>query len=296
VRLSGELLAPAGGGRHPAVVMIGGSGAATREPYREQAEFLAEHGVAALIYDKRGAGDSGGSSDYRYSDLAGDARAAVEMLHTRSEVRPESVGVWGFGEGASIAPMVAAGYPDVAAVMVVSPSALAPASQQEWAVRRALSVGGADAGVDAVSRYYAVASDASSPDLRADPSGAWRSVSQPVLAVWGSADRLVPIHDSAVALQGALTSADALEADRLFRRARRIRLASRARAAGPGRRRASRSCRPHGCARTFARRVAAPGLSAQRSATCRYRPLPGRRSSPCRRCRCSSAGRCRSRG
>jgi alpha-beta hydrolase superfamily lysophospholipase len=217
VRLSGELLAPAGGGRHPAVVMIGGSGAATREPYREQAEFLAEHGVAALIYDKRGAGDSGGSSDYRYSDLAGDARAAVEMLHTRSEVRPESVGVWGFGEGASIAPMVAAGYPDVAAVMVVSPSALAPASQQEWAVRRALSVGGADAGVDAVSRYYAVASDASSPDLRADPSGAWRSVSQPVLAVWGSADRLVPIHDSAVALQGALTSADALEADRLFR-------------------------------------------------------------------------------
>jgi hypothetical protein len=56
-RLSGELLAPAGGGRHPGVVMIGGSGAATRESYREQAEFLAEHGVAALIYDKRGAGD-----------------------------------------------------------------------------------------------------------------------------------------------------------------------------------------------------------------------------------------------
>jgi dienelactone hydrolase len=215
VRLSGELLAPAGGGRHPAVVMIGGSGASSREAYREQAEFLAEHGVAALIYDKRGAGESGGSSDYRYSQLAEDARAAVTMLRARPEVRPAGVGVWGFGEGASIAPMVAAANPSVAAVMVVSPSALAPASQQEWAVRRALSVGGADAGVGAVSRYYAVASDASSPDLRTDPTGSWRRVSQPVLAVWGSADHLVPIHDSAVALRGALPPSAG--AERLFR-------------------------------------------------------------------------------
>jgi dienelactone hydrolase len=217
VRLSGEVLAPAGGARHPAVVMIGGSGAATREPYREQAEFLAQHGVAALIYDKRGAGDSTGKgSGYRYSDLAGDARAAVTMLRARPEVRPTAVGVWGFGEGASIAPMVAAGNPSVAAVMVVSPSVLAPASQQEWAVRRALDVGGADAGVAAVSRYYAVASDASSPDLRLDPSGSWRRVSQPVLAVWGSADRLVPIHDSALALRSALAASDS-GSDREFR-------------------------------------------------------------------------------
>jgi dienelactone hydrolase len=215
VRLSGELLAPAGGGRHPAVVMIGGSGASTREAYREQAEFLAEHGVAALIYDKRGAGESSGSSDYRYSQLAEDARAAVTLLHARPEVRPGGVGVWGFGEGASIAPIVAAANPSVAAVMVVSPSAIAPASQQEWAVRRALSVGGADAGVGAVSRYYAVASDASSPDLRTDPTDSWRRVSQPVLAVWGSADHLVPIRDSAVALRAALPPSAG--AERLFR-------------------------------------------------------------------------------
>jgi dienelactone hydrolase len=216
VRLSGELLAPAGGTRHPAVVMIGGSGAATREPYREQAEFLAEHGVAALIYDKRGTGDSTGPSDYSYSKLAADARAAVTMLHSRPGLRADGIGVWGFGEGASIAPMVAAGNPSVAAVMAVSPSAIAPASQQEWAVRRALDLGGAGAGVDAVSRYYAVASDASSPDLRSDPGDSWRHVSQPVLAVWGSADRLVPIHDSAVALRSALAAMGA-GADREFR-------------------------------------------------------------------------------
>jgi dienelactone hydrolase len=216
VRLSGELLAPAGGGRHPAVVMIGGSGPTTREPLREQAEFFAEHGVAALIYDKRGAGDSTGGSDYRYSDLAGDARAAVTTLRARPEVRASAVGVWGFGEGASIAPMAAAGNPGVAAVMAVSPSALPPASQQEWAVRRALDVGGAGAGVDAVSRYYAVASDASGSDLRLDPAVAWRQVEQPVMAVWGSADRLVPIRDSALALRSALARSGG-GGDRVFR-------------------------------------------------------------------------------
>jgi dienelactone hydrolase len=216
VRLRGELLAPAGGGRHPAVVMLQGSGKATREPYREQAEFFAEHGVAALIYDKRGAGESGGSrSSYRFADLASDARAAVGSLRARPEVRPDAIGLWGFGEGATITPLAAAGNPDVAAVMVVSPSALPAASQQEWAVRRALDVGNAGAGIGAVSRYYAVAADASSPDLRLDPVPAWRRVSQPVLAVWGSADRVVPIHDSAVALQGALAGGG-VNHDRVF--------------------------------------------------------------------------------
>jgi dienelactone hydrolase len=216
VRLSGELLAPAGGGRHPAVVMIGGSGAATREPYREQAEFFAEHGVAALIYDKRGAGDSKGDGGYSYAELAADARSAVTLVRGRPEVRAGGVGVWGFGEGASIAPMVAVANPSVAAVMVVSPSALTPASQQEWAVRRALDVGGAGAGVSAVSRFYALASDVGGADFRRDPAASWRRVPQSVLAVWGTADRLVPIHDSAVALRSSLAAAGG-NGDRVFR-------------------------------------------------------------------------------
>jgi uncharacterized protein len=223
-RLSGELLTPAGGGRHPAVVMLHGSGAAVREQYREQGEYLAEHGVAALIYDKRGAGESTGDPDYRYSQLAGDARAAVAFLRGRAEVRPEGIGLWGLSEGGSIAPMVAAGNPQIAAVMAVSPSAIAPASQEEWAVRHSLDAGGAGAGAAAVSRYYAVATDfgdaglagGRAADLRFDPAPVWRRVSQPVLAVWGTADRLVPVHDSAAALASALAGGG-VNRDRVFR-------------------------------------------------------------------------------
>lgn len=205
--LRGELIAPGGSGRHPAVVMLQGSGAATREPYREQAEFLAEHGVAALIYDKR--------DPYSYSKLASDGRAAVALLRSRPEVRPDAIGLWGFSEGASIAAMVAAGNPQVRAVMAVSPSAVAPASQEEWAVRHALDVDGSAAGTAPVARYYAVASDISA-DLRFDPGPWWGRVSQPVLAVWGSADTIVPVHESAAALAGALARGG-VNHDREFR-------------------------------------------------------------------------------
>ena len=205
--LHGELIAPGGQGRHPAVVMLQGSGRATREQYREQAEFLAEHGIAALIYDKR--------HPYDYGDLVTDARAAVTLLRGRAEVKPDAIGLWGFSEGAYIAPMVAAGNPQVRAVMVVSPSAVAPASQEDWEVRNSLDVGGAGAGAGAVSRYYALASDLSD-DLSFDPGRWWRRVSQPVLAVWGSGDRVVPVHDSSAALAGALAGGGANH-DRVFR-------------------------------------------------------------------------------
>jgi uncharacterized protein len=56
VRLAGELLLPVGRGPHPAVIMLHGSGPATREDFRRQARFLAGRGVAALIFDKRGSG------------------------------------------------------------------------------------------------------------------------------------------------------------------------------------------------------------------------------------------------
>lgn len=205
--LHGELIAPGGKGRHPAVVMLQGSGAAKREPYREQAEFLAQHGVAALIYDKR--------SPYTYRRLASDGRAAVALLRSRPEVRPDQIGLWGFSEGGSIAPMVAAGNPQVRAVMVVSASAIAPASQEEWAVRHALDVDGAAAGTAPVGRYYSLASDLSS-DLRFDPDPWWGRVSQPVLAVWGSADDVVPVRDSAASLARALAGGGANH-DREFR-------------------------------------------------------------------------------
>jgi dienelactone hydrolase len=200
--LRGELIAPGAKGRHPAVAMLHGSGNPTREVLREQAEFLAQHGVAALIWDKR--------RDASYSQLAGDARAAVALLRSRTEVRPDGIGLWGFSEGGSIAATVAAGNPQVRAVALVSPLTIPRAAQEDWAVRHSLD----GAGGAPVSRYYSLAADVDS-DLGFDPAPAWRRVSQPVFAAWGADDDVVPAHDSAAALASAL--ADGTNRDRVFR-------------------------------------------------------------------------------
>ena len=56
VSLAGSLILPADTGRHAAVVLVHGSGGEGRWASRFLAMKFAEHGVAALIFDKRGVG------------------------------------------------------------------------------------------------------------------------------------------------------------------------------------------------------------------------------------------------
>ena len=62
--------------------------------------WFAERVVAALTYDKRGAGESSG--DFRqvpFTELCGDGLAAVELLKERKEVNRRQIGVWGISQG-----------------------------------------------------------------------------------------------------------------------------------------------------------------------------------------------------
>lgn len=106
VVLAGEIVRPAGNGPHPGVVFVHGSGPATRNDYREWSYFFASNGFAVLIYDKRGAGDSGG--DYRRADftvLADDAVEAVRTLRAHEDVDSLAVGLSGGSQGAWVTPI-----------------------------------------------------------------------------------------------------------------------------------------------------------------------------------------------
>jgi pimeloyl-ACP methyl ester carboxylesterase len=70
VKLAGSLLLPKSEVPVPAVVFVHGAGRQTREPYREVGEYFASHGIAALIYDKRGTGQSGGAYIVVGADVA----------------------------------------------------------------------------------------------------------------------------------------------------------------------------------------------------------------------------------
>jgi alpha-beta hydrolase superfamily lysophospholipase len=114
VHLAGTVYAPRAGGKHPAVVLVQGSGAEGRWATAYIADALARHGVIALSYDKRGVGASSG--DWRtatFDDLAADARAAVHLLAQRADVDPSRLGVYGHSQGGFIAPLIAENDPEV---------------------------------------------------------------------------------------------------------------------------------------------------------------------------------------
>ena len=108
VLLSGTLLVPPGTGRHPAVLFLHGSGPESRAASRFLADYFARHGIAALIYDKRGVGRSTG--DWQRSDfaaLAEDGAAGIAFLAGRPEIAPDALGVYGHSQGGMIAPLLA---------------------------------------------------------------------------------------------------------------------------------------------------------------------------------------------
>ncbi len=89
--------AAAPGARVPAVAMAHGLGA-VKEMYLEPfARRFAEAGVAALVFDYRGFGASGGEPRQRISphDQMEDYRNALTWLSLQPEIDADCLGVWG---------------------------------------------------------------------------------------------------------------------------------------------------------------------------------------------------------
>jgi uncharacterized protein len=121
VKLGGDLLLPSGPGPHPALVLIHGSGRATRDNLRIFGNLFVSHSIAVLLYDKRDVGpDPSGADLGDARDLAGDALAAVALLKARDDIRKDQIGLWGASQGGTVAAMAAAQSSDVVFIIGVS--------------------------------------------------------------------------------------------------------------------------------------------------------------------------------
>src|SRR3954462_224451 len=128
VQLTGTLIAPTVGGRHPAIVLVHGSGAENRAYMLPWARFLVRHGIAVLGYDKRGVGQSTG--DWKaatYEDLAADAVAAIDYLKTRSDIDAAQIGLLGISQAGWIMPLAAVRSKTVAFLISISGAGVPPA-------------------------------------------------------------------------------------------------------------------------------------------------------------------------
>lgn len=243
--LSGTMVFPTTPGPHPTMVWIHGSGGMSRRysSYVSLAYFLAEHGFASLIYDKRGVGESTG--DWRtadFFDLADDAGAGVEFVKAHPNVDARCVGLGTVSQGGWIAPIVASRTKGVAAIVSISPPGTTSAEQTIYFIEGEMRYRGASAneiriasslqrrvhefvrsgeGHDALQAELDIVKSASwfswtylpevlaeEPDLMSildfDPLPWWRQMRMPILAMWGAADTIVPPHRSRQAIEGAL--------------------------------------------------------------------------------------------
>lgn len=209
------LTLPEARGRHPAVVLISGSGAQDRDenlwplvpqyrPFREIADRLSRAGIAVLRCDDRGFGQSGGTRDSAtMEDFAGDVKAQLAWLAARPEIDPQRMALLGHSEGGLVGPMVAADDRRVAALVIMAGSAkpglavlrdqliwpietapgVTPERKQELKARALQQLDRDTAGLSPWMRHFRAY----------DPLSAARRLRQPVLILHGALDRQVTV-------------------------------------------------------------------------------------------------------
>lgn len=244
---AGTLIRPDVPGPLPAVAVLGGSNWGERGTVRPDASVLASFGLAALIYDKRGHGGSGGEETVPFARTAADAVAAVRYLRGRPDVLPDQVGLTGRSRGGWFAPLAASLSDDVAFLVLFVPPAISPAEQEttrrlnlllgegrppevitraEEALAEAWRYGATAEGWETYAEARRRAVEAGVPEdllesdrpdpadwawirlnMAHDPVPALERVSVPVLALFGEADRNVVPEENLPRMRAALERA-----------------------------------------------------------------------------------------
>lgn len=128
--LTGTLTLPAGIGRlrHPAIVLVAGSGHVDRDEtvagipiFSQLAGALAERGFLVLRYDKRGIGQSGGRTETAtLQDYADDLVSIVRWLAKRDDVDNRRIAVMGHSEGGAVAMLAASREKKIGSVVLAA--------------------------------------------------------------------------------------------------------------------------------------------------------------------------------
>jgi uncharacterized protein len=131
--LRGTLTLPAGKGRFPAAVLVGGSGPGDQDetvgpnkPFRDIALGLAARGIATIRYDKRTRDYPRGINPTTATptqEYVPDALAAIHLLQHQPAVNAHRIFVLGHSQGGTYAPLIAKRAPTVTGVILLAAGA-----------------------------------------------------------------------------------------------------------------------------------------------------------------------------
>jgi pimeloyl-ACP methyl ester carboxylesterase len=168
--LVGELRLPAGGGRHPAVIMVHGDGPASRHgavPFGPTIGILQRNGYAVFSWDKPGSGASTGEFDGEHilTQRATILADGIEILAQHPAIDATRIGLWGISQAGWVMPLALDLRDDVAFMIVVSGGGEDSIEQLAYRLGQQLvSVGASQEDVVLFERYCALGLKATSYD------------------------------------------------------------------------------------------------------------------------------------
>lgn len=141
-----KLTLPKGAGPFPAVVCVHPASDPTRDHFLflHLEALLPPLGVAVARFDRRG-------SDVPFADQARDVEAVLAALGARADIDAGRLGLFGFSQGAWVAPLVASRTDKVAFLILVAATGVSPAEQMRYGTaKQARAAGHTEAEVTAL--------------------------------------------------------------------------------------------------------------------------------------------------
>ena len=129
VWLSGTMTLPQGSAKHPAIMLIAGSGPNHRDsyfgghrPFAVIADYLTRQGYIVLRSDKRGVYKSSGDfQTATLADFVADAEAALQFLTSHPRVDADNIILLGHSEGSLVSVMAASAQPVQGIISLAGP-------------------------------------------------------------------------------------------------------------------------------------------------------------------------------
>jgi pimeloyl-ACP methyl ester carboxylesterase len=158
-KLVGELRMPLEGENHPAIIMLHGSGGATRNgrvPFIPLIEIFLRNGYAVFSWDKPGSGESTGDFSDELTQRAEILVDGIKVLTEHPSIDPDRIGLWGISQAGWVMPLAIEQSEDVAFMIVVSGGAEDSIEQMAYQVgQQVVCKGGSQEQEALVEQYWA---------------------------------------------------------------------------------------------------------------------------------------------
>jgi uncharacterized protein len=146
IRLHGRFYTPQGRGPYPTILYVTGSGGYSllTDAYAQNTtRAFVDRGMAVLVFDNRGVGQSGGQpAPWDLAGKAGDVSAALDFLARHPQVERRRIVVWALSQAGWFAPQAIQGRREVQGLILVSPAGLNPIDNSGRSAQRELVAAG----------------------------------------------------------------------------------------------------------------------------------------------------------